>query len=62
VSYFAAFVAGVLALLSIALGTGPAAVAAVVVAAAFMLAAFALWAMDHYARMHPRPPTRAHIA
>jgi hypothetical protein len=61
-SYFAAFVAGVLALLSIAIGTGPAAVSAALVAAGFVLVACALWATDRYARMHARPPTRAHIA
>jgi hypothetical protein len=61
-SYLAAFVAGVLALLSIAIGTGPAAVAAALVAAGFILVACALWAMDHYTRLHARPRAGAHIA
>src|SRR3954454_8677069 len=61
-SYFAAFVAGVLALLSIAIGTGTAALAAALVAAGFIVVACALWAADHYARLRPRPPSHVHIA
>jgi hypothetical protein len=57
--YLAAFVAGVLALLSIATGTGPAALSALIVAAAFILVALALWAADAYARLHTRQPTGA---
>ena len=59
-SYFAAFVAGVLALLSIALGTGAAALDAVFVAAGFILMAFALWMADHHTRVAARAPTRIH--
>jgi hypothetical protein len=59
-SYFAAFVAGVLALLSIALGTGSAALDAAVVAAGLTLIACGLWAADHHARVQTRAPTRMH--
>jgi hypothetical protein len=59
-SYFAAFVAGVLALLSIALGTGAAALDAAFLAAAFILTAFVLWVADHHARVDARAPTRMH--
>jgi hypothetical protein len=56
-SYLAAFVAGVLALLSLAVGTGPAAIEAGEVAVAFVVLALVLWATDH-----PRPPTGTRTA
>ena len=56
-SYLAAFVAGVLALLSLLVGTGHAATAAAEVAAAFIVLALVLWATDN-----PRPPTGARPA
>jgi hypothetical protein len=59
-SYFAAFVAGVLALLSIAIGTGAAALDAAFVAAAFILVALGLWAMDHHERVETPAPPRIH--
>jgi hypothetical protein len=60
VSYFAAFVAGVLALLSIALGTGAAALVAALVAAAFILTAVGLWVADHHEHVESPAPPRIH--
>ena len=56
-SYLAAFVAGVLGLLSFLLGTGHAAVGAAEVAAAFIVLALVLWVTDS-----PGPPTGARPA
>jgi hypothetical protein len=53
--YLAAFASGVLALLSIGLATGSAAVSALLVAGGLMVLALALWATD----AHWRPPRRA---
>jgi|tagenome__1003787_1003787.scaffolds.fasta_scaffold20092391_2 hypothetical protein len=60
--YLAAFVAGVLALLSLGLATGSAAVTALLVAGSLIVLALALWAADSGWRFPRGPGTRAPLA
>jgi hypothetical protein len=57
--YLAAFAAGVLALLSIGLATGPAAVTALLVAGGLVVLALAFWVTDAHGRPPRRPSPRA---
>jgi hypothetical protein len=59
VGYLAAFAAGVLALLSLGLATGSAAVTALLVAGGLIVVALVLWAADSQWPLRRRPGTRA---
>jgi hypothetical protein len=60
--YLAAFAAGILALLSLELATGPAALTALLVAGGLIVLALALWAADAHGRLPRGPGTRAPLA